>query len=202
MEALGRWLAWVRRLPPVGLLRRDLARACSRSAHLAPWSSALRSASKAPPNFNQPAPQKRGRFCFLGCAIRPRSEGVNSHGTTPTPCSAEVSMRKPFLTSVLLAVTLTSFPAKESGQRVRPIPPGVREADKQTNKSLDPPLGPNLTVQDPAKLKQEAEELAQLSAGIPPRVNLVAEGQLPKDLGDRLRRIEKLAKHLRSEVTP
>jgi len=111
-------------------------------------------------------------------------------------------MRKPFLTSLLLAVTLTSLPAKESGQRVRPIPPGVREADKQTNKSLDPPLGPSATVPDSEKLKREAEELAQLSAGIPSRVNLVAEGQLPKDLGDQLKRIEKLAKHLRSEVAP
>jgi hypothetical protein len=52
------------------------------------------------------------------------------------------------------------------------------------------------------KLKREAEELAQLSAGIPPRVNLVVEGQLPKDLADQLKRIEKLAKHLRSEVAP
>ena len=111
-------------------------------------------------------------------------------------------MRKPFLTSVLLALTLISFPAKESGQRVRPIPPGVREADKQTNKPLDPPLERSLTVPDPAKLRREAEELAQLSAGIPPLMNLVAEGQLPKDLGDQLKRIEKLAKHLRSEVTP
>jgi hypothetical protein len=111
-------------------------------------------------------------------------------------------MRKPFLTSVLLAVIWTSFPTGESGQRVRPIPPGVREADKQTNKPLDPPLGPSPIVADPAKLQREAEELAQLSAGIPPRVNLVAEGQLPKDLADQLKRIEKLAKHLRSEVTP
>ncbi len=111
-------------------------------------------------------------------------------------------MRKPFLISVLLAVTLTFFPAKESGQRVRPIPPGIREADKQTNKSLDPPLGPSPIVADPVKLKREAEELAQLSAGIPPRVSMVAEGKLPKDLGDQLKRIEKLAKHLRSEVTP
>jgi hypothetical protein len=111
-------------------------------------------------------------------------------------------MRKTFLTSALLAVTLISFPPKESGQRVRPIPPGVREAEKQTNKSLDPPLGPAPTVLDPVKLKREAEELAQLSAGIPPRVNLVAEGQLPKDLGEQLKRIEKLAKHMRSEVSP
>ena len=111
-------------------------------------------------------------------------------------------MRKPFLISVLLAVTLISFPAKESGQRIRPIPPGVREADKQTNKPLDPPLERSLKVPDPTKLKREAEELAQLSAGIPPLMNLVAEGQLPKDLGERLKRIEKLAKRLRSEVTP
>jgi hypothetical protein len=109
-------------------------------------------------------------------------------------------MRKPFLTSVLLAASLASFPAKESGQRVRPIPPGVREADKQTNKPLDPPLRPAPAVADAVKLKREAEELAQLSAGIPLQVNLVTEGQLPKDLSDQLKRIEKLAKHLRSEV--
>jgi len=111
-------------------------------------------------------------------------------------------MRKPFLASILFAMCLTAFPAKESGQRVRPIPPGIRQADKQTNKPLDPPLERSLTVPDPAKLRREAEELAQLSAGIPPRVNLLAEGQLPKDLADQLKRIEKLAKHLRSEVTP
>ena len=111
-------------------------------------------------------------------------------------------MRKPFLTSVLFAMCLTTFSAKESGQRVRPIPPGVREADKQTNKPLDPPLGPSPAMPDPVKLKREAEELAQLSAGIPSRVNLVVEGQLSKDLGGQLKRIEKLAKHLRSELTP
>jgi hypothetical protein len=111
-------------------------------------------------------------------------------------------MRKPFLTSVLFAICLTPFPAKESGQRVRPIPPGIRQADKQTNKPLDPPLGPSPAMPDPVKLRREAEELAQLSAGIPPQVNLVVEGQLPKDLGAQLKRIEKLAKHLRSEMAP
>src|SRR6266849_2580317 len=75
MEALDRWLAWVRRLPPAGPLKRGLARECSQSARHVRWSSASRSTSKTSLNFNQPAPPLRGRF-FLGCAIRPRSEGV------------------------------------------------------------------------------------------------------------------------------
>jgi hypothetical protein len=52
------------------------------------------------------------------------------------------------------------------------------------------------------KLKQEARELAQLSAGLPSEVGLLAQGQLHKDLAEKLKRIEKLAKHLRSEITP
>jgi len=111
-------------------------------------------------------------------------------------------MRKPFLISVLFAMCLMFFPSKELGQRGRPIPPGVLEAGKQTNKSLDPPLEPGPVVPDPVKLRREAQELAELSAGIPARVNLVAQGQLPKDLNDQLKRIEKLAKHLRSQLTP
>jgi len=82
----------------------------------------------------------------------------------------------------------------------RPVPPGLREGQKQINKPLDPPLidtpGPNV-----AKLKQEAEELAQLSAGVPSDLAKVAHGQLPKDLADKLKRIEKLAKHLRNELS-
>ena len=53
---------------------------------------------------------------------------------------------------------------------------------------------------DPAKLKQEADELAQISAGVPSDLARVAHGQLPKDLADKLKRIEKLAKHLRNEL--
>src|SRR5258708_1614511 len=111
-------------------------------------------------------------------------------------------MRKPFLISVLLTVSWTFLGGEKPDKRVRQIPRGVGEAKKQKNKPLDPPLGPSAIVPDPAKLRREADELAQLSAGIPPRVNLLAEGQLPKDLADQLKRIEKLAKHLRSEVTP
>jgi hypothetical protein len=86
-------------------------------------------------------------------------------------------------------------------EQARPIPPGIREADKQTNKPLEPPLT-GTSGTDPVKLKQEADELAQLSAGVPSDLARVARGQLPKDLADKLKRIEKLAKHLRNELTP
>jgi hypothetical protein len=84
----------------------------------------------------------------------------------------------------------------------RPVPPGVREADKQSNAPVEPPVKIKEKGTDSAALKREADELAQLSAGIPADVTLLAQGQIQKDLSDKLKRIEKLAKHLRSEVTP
>lgn len=83
-----------------------------------------------------------------------------------------------------------------------PSPPGLREAEKQINKPLEPPLTPKVQRPDPAKLTQEADELAQLSSGVPSDLARVAHGQLPKDLTEKLKRIEKLAKHLRSELSP
>src|SRR5260370_39966 len=109
-------------------------------------------------------------------------------------------MRKPFLSLILIALCSFLPSSANPGSQRRPVPPGLREGKKQINKPLDPPLietpGP-----DPAKLKQEADELAQLSAGIPPDLARVAHGQLPKDLADKLKRIEKLAKHLRNELS-
>jgi hypothetical protein len=99
-----------------------------------------------------------------------------------------------------LSLALLGLVPTPTGAQGRPIPPGIREADKQTNKPLDPPLIATPSL-DPAKLKQEADELAQLSAGLPSDLAHVAHGQLPKDLTDKLKRIEKLAKHLRVELS-
>ena len=87
------------------------------------------------------------------------------------------------------------------GGQGRPIPPGIREADKQTNKPLDPPpvSTPRL---DSAKLKEQADELALLSAGVPSDIATVSRGQIPKDLAGKLKRIEKLAKNLRNQLVP
>lgn len=49
---------------------------------------------------------------------------------------------------------------------------------------------------------QEAQELAKLSDGIPSLVEQANSGILSKDLNERLKRIEKLSKQLRREITP
>jgi hypothetical protein len=87
------------------------------------------------------------------------------------------------------------------GMQVHPRPPGLSDGQKQINKPLDAPVEYGSKVPDLAKLKQEAQELAQLSAGIPPRIDFVAKGQLPKDLADQLKRIEKLARQMHSEIS-
>ena len=41
-----------------------------------------------------------------------------------------------------------------------------------------------------------------LADSLPDQIQQVSNNQLPKDLSDNLKRIERLAKHLRSEVVP
>lgn len=105
--------------------------------------------------------------------------------------------------SLLLSCLLLLFPASGLSQGT-PIPPGVRQADKaedQTQKNIPPPMRQR-THTDYAKARAEAEELSQLAGTIPVDVDQAAKGLLPKDVIDKLRRIEKLSKHLRSELSP
>jgi hypothetical protein len=48
--------------------------------------------------------------------------------------------------------------------------------------------------------EKQAQEMARLAQSVPPEINKVAQGQLPKDLLSRLKRIEKLSKQLRREM--
>ena len=84
-----------------------------------------------------------------------------------------------------------------------PVPPGVREGEQRiNNQQTDPPhpLAPRSV--NPAKLKSEAGELRDLADALPTAIDQVDKGIMPKDLNDNLKKIEKLAKHLRSEVNP
>jgi hypothetical protein len=86
-----------------------------------------------------------------------------------------------------------------------PVPSGVRQADKveaQSQQNIPPPASVPRTPVDPGKLKQDAQELATLAASIPAEVNQTTMGMMPKDLEQKLKRIEKLAKHLRSQISP
>jgi hypothetical protein len=55
---------------------------------------------------------------------------------------------------------------------------------------------------DPAQLQSEARELLELSQSLQPDIDSVNHGVLPKDTIGKLKRVEKLAKHLRGEIAP
>ena len=84
----------------------------------------------------------------------------------------------------------------------RPIPPGVIKADKVSNRPLDPPLGVRSRHVNVEQMRQESEELRKLADGIPRQIQQATSAQLPENLPANLKRIEKLAKHLRSEILP
>jgi hypothetical protein len=85
-----------------------------------------------------------------------------------------------------------------------PIPPGIRQADKtedQTQRNIPPPGAQRVQI-DYARARREADELSKLAQTIPSDVDQMAKGMLPKDVIDKLKQIEKLAKHLRRELSP
>jgi hypothetical protein len=102
---------------------------------------------------------------------------------------------------LLLALLLSASPFLAQGsQGIRPA--GQHQADKaetQFDKSVPPPARPRQNA-DPAKLREDANELANLAQSIPPAVEQTTKGMLPKDLDQKLKRIEKLAKQLRSQI--
>src|SRR5580693_1533357 len=86
----------------------------------------------------------------------------------------------------------------------RPIPPGIRQADQvdaQSQRNLPPPSNERTTV-DLAKLKHDSDELAALAQMVPPEIDQTTKGVLHKDLSEKLKRIEKLAKQLRNQLNP
>jgi hypothetical protein len=85
----------------------------------------------------------------------------------------------------------------------KPGPPGLDEGQRtveQGEKNVPPPLYQRPRI-DPAKLKRDADELASLAQTIPPGIDQTTKGVLPKDLAERLKKIEKLAKHLREQIS-
>ena len=77
------------------------------------------------------------------------------------------------------------------------MPPGARAGDV-----LPIPDIPSPRRADPAELKGDADKLADLTAAVRSEIDQVNRGILPKDLNANLKRIEKLAKQLRTEIQP
>ncbi|HUY12320.1 MAG TPA: hypothetical protein VMX16_01660 [Terriglobia bacterium] len=60
--------------------------------------------------------------------------------------------------------------------------------------------GPKAPQFDPAKARKDAQQLATLAQKVPSQVDQLSKSQLPKDLLQNLKQIQKLAKRLRSEI--
>lgn len=81
-----------------------------------------------------------------------------------------------------------------------PPPPAPMDPE-HGQASPDSPKLPQHHI-DLVKLQQEADDLARTAQMIPADVASVSKGTMPKDVLDKLKRIEKLSKHLRSELNP
>ena len=81
-----------------------------------------------------------------------------------------------------------------------PPPPAPMDPE-HGQASPDNPKLPHYHV-DLVKLQQEADELARTAQTVPRDVAGVRQGTMPKDIVEKLKRIEKLSKHLRSELNP
>jgi hypothetical protein len=64
-----------------------------------------------------------------------------------------------------------------------------------------PTAAPKIKV-DPAQLQREGRELLELSQSLQGDIESVNQGLHPKDTLEKLKRIQKLAKHLRGEIEP
>ena len=104
------------------------------------------------------------------------------------------------MTACLAGILLWVVPMlAQVGNVVRP---GTREVQKAENQPTVPPqYKPRPKPADPAELKREADELTKLAASIPDDVDRASKGVLASDLNERLKRIEKLSKHLRRELS-
>jgi hypothetical protein len=98
------------------------------------------------------------------------------------------------LSSVLSVCTLVA-----SAQSHFPKPPQPAVMDAPQTKPSSPRTAPRI---DALQLQREARELSDLAKSVPADMDQVGHGLLPKDTIDKLKRIEKLSKHLRSEVQP
>jgi hypothetical protein len=111
------------------------------------------------------------------------------------------AMSKPaFLSIVLLACVLSSG-AQMKDVYIPGVPAQPAPMDRDHGKPVpdEPKLQHHI---DLVKLQQEADDLARTAQTIPTDVAGVRQGTLPKDMIDKLKRIEKLSKRLRSELNP
>lgn len=100
--------------------------------------------------------------------------------------------------STAVAQLNSNVPSANQGQFE---PPGKLEITKHQLVLESPPAPAQKSI-DPVKMRNEATELSDLAHSISLDTDQILQGKLPKDYADKLKRIEKLSKHLRNEVSP
>jgi hypothetical protein len=103
----------------------------------------------------------------------------------------------PFAFAIVL---LTSPSANAQGSKQ--VPPGYTAATKHGEIAPEPLPPPAPRRTDPVKLQRDAQTLAELANSVPSDIAQLNQGLLSKELLEKLRRIEKLSKQLRSELNP
>lgn len=111
-------------------------------------------------------------------------------------------MKLSLLSLFLVSVFLAGVCAAQQAATGRPTESAGKLEIAKYPMVLDAPIGPQKPSIDPVKLHAEATELATLAQSVPSDIDQVAQGKLPKDMADKLKRIEKLSKHLRGELLP
>lgn len=112
-------------------------------------------------------------------------------------------MKKPLCLPCVILLSGLALAQNSSPPPGYAVAPGYGEADRQEQR-LDQETAPRMQpAARPsfAEMHHNAEELASLARTIPPDIDLTAKGLLAKDLKSRLKKIEKLAKELRSELS-
>ena len=105
------------------------------------------------------------------------------------------AMVRSYLSVVVVAIALVN---SAGGQRhsTFPTPPAPAVADAPASPT------PKYTRHHPdiLSMEREAKELAALAASIPGDIDQIKKDLLPSDTLDKLKRIEKLSKQLRSQM--
>ena len=110
-----------------------------------------------------------------------------------------------FLMVVLLLSVLCAGAFQVPGQQsyprgMSPPPPPMNPDNASGNQTPDEPKLSRKV--DLVQLQREADDLAREAQTIPADLASVRHGQMPKEVIHKLKQIEKLSKHLRSELNP
>jgi hypothetical protein len=102
-------------------------------------------------------------------------------------------MRFTAFLSLLLGLSLAVLPARTQNVNL-PHPTDIQSGEV-------PPAEAMRARMNNIQLQKDAKELADLCASMPADMDSVKQGLLPQDVLEKLKRLEKLSKHLRAELT-